>query len=505
MNSKKRATKSKNKKDLTRTHQTKTYKRTNRGRSSKNKSRKARKIKTISQNLLTKFEDVKDSQNVNLQEIFDKMNESGNKMDIEEKMTQEELYTEILNNINKYKQVINFQEEMNKIFISEVHEFLNFFMNFFNQITQTNEGDETSGLQRVKESFSRVEQLVNSKINLFESEKNTTEEKEAFMQILNNFFDFLNENLCGEQDDKPLVDSNTEVKLTEFIEEIKNFVEDLNMNEDFNNTEEVDYYEMECFSNKKNKREDRRRDKLLDTVFMKKSKAKFGEDDEIAKQIEELDLNDKQKRIYNHKSKIYRKVVAKTKKLFLRNFLQIFFVKENGIFSESYFSKVDKNLLSSYKKFRFYKIKFYFKTEETFDDIKKYIEFIRKLFSCHILTYKYNIIDNLNTGSYIDNNLTNSNSTNNTTKRSKMFIKVTISGVGKKQTLMKRLLINFLSADVKHDCLFKISLYSNIFDCMASNLKKFLNKSDEANSDYFYYTNISDNLMKKIISKSEIK
>lgn len=362
------------------------------------------------------------------------------------KKSQEDLWTEMENKLNYYRQAINFKEELNITYFSEIQIFVEFFINFFNKhITEINDQF------LIKESFSNIENLILRNYSLLE--KNDLESRELFL-ILNDLFNSLEENLkCFDLkfDCSQIIDKINELKSFGIKSEI--FDEGEKNSDKMLESRKIFEIPEENFlkTNKKN-------DILLSTVRIKRSTSRYGEDDEL---------------ILHHSSTTkpeYNTIMAKSRKLFLRNFLQIFLMKDNGIFSESNFSKIDKNLLNSYKKYKFYEMKFYFSLEECFKNISNYIEIIRKLFPRYIMIYKKN--------------------------NKKKFLKITICGIGKRQTLMKRKLINFMSGDVKQDCLFKISLYSNIFDCLTQSIEKL-----KSNKNYYFYTNFANGVLTKIIKK----
>jgi hypothetical protein len=364
------------------------------------------------------------------------------------KKSQEDIWTEIENKINCYKQAINFKEELNKTFFSEIQIFVEFFMNIFNKhLTDINDQF------LIKESFSNIENLILRNYSLLE--KNDLESRELFL-LLNDLFLNLEEKLKSFElkfDFSHIIDKINELKSYVLKSEI--------INEEMNNinTDQIpEFSKISEIHEGKNLKTSRKKDILLSTVRIKRSTSRYGEDDEL---------------IFRRSSTTkpeYNKIMAKSRKLFLRNFLQIFLMKDNGIFSESHFSKIDKSLLNSYKKYRFYEIKFYFSVEECFKDIAYYIEILRKLFPRYIMIYKNN--------------------------HKMKFLKITLCGVGKRQTLMKRKLINFMSGDVKQDCLFKISLFSNIFDCLTDSVQKL-----KSQKNYFFYTNFANGVLAKIIKK----
>jgi hypothetical protein len=158
--------------------------------------------------------------------------------------------------------------------------------------------------------------------------------------------------------------------------------------------------------------------------------------------------------------------VTKYKKFLAKNFLQIFYIKEGGIFSNSYFSNCDIEAFSSYKKYNFYKVKLCLSKTESITGIKTHTEYVKTLFNKHMLFY----IENPN----------------------KKFIKLIICGSGKKQNILKASLKRYLRNDIKYDSLIKISCFTNIYSAVVPSLQKYgLNN---------HSTNISDTLYNKLIS-----
>jgi hypothetical protein len=157
--------------------------------------------------------------------------------------------------------------------------------------------------------------------------------------------------------------------------------------------------------------------------------------------------------------------VKPSKRIMTENFLQIFFIKENGIFSNSYISNctIDK----TYKRFNFYKVKICISKTESMGMIKSHIEFIKKLFNRFILFY----IENPN----------------------KKFIKLIICGSGLDQRIIKNSLKNFLKENLKNDSLIKINFYTNIYSSILPSLRKY-------NSSTFYHSELTNSLYNKLIS-----
>jgi len=539
----------------------------------KTKTKSTRKVNnknsTVSKNLSKRFENVK-SERKDLKKIFEGMVENAEKRENEISentnlnlstsipLSNEEIFNEILNKMNSFQQVINFHEELNNQYVNEVQEFINYFMNYFNEFTR----NEDLAFVQFKEFFLKAEEIILNKLN-FISEINSDENLKnsliSFFDNCENSLHLMNKN-SNKNDYENVVGVSTSVSnnnnnqthpsdLFLIFSKIKNFAimlkEKINakdfsldsvnlkkMNQDINQLNYIDHTtdtnhindtnqinlnipnhnhkENLCnhteeksdnnyhsnfsrLARNKLKNSERKRMRLLETVKIKKSRKRYGEGDLLST---DKKLNNSEKfkdAYYGGKNSELKKIVEKSKKIFLRNFLQIYLIKENGLFSESYFSKVDRNCLSAYKNFKYYEVKIYFSISEETSDIERYILKIRKLFTCHIMTYKT-----------IDYN----------PQKKIRFLKISISGVGKKQSLMKRSLINFMSEEVKLNCLIKISLFSNVFDCMTKSLNEKLKrgrKSEEGNGidigidggeeNFFYYTNVKETLLNKIISR----
>lgn len=416
------------------------------GRAHSSRGTTGKKIrKSISLNLLNKFESVREPKKIDF-ELLQEFNPKHNNV------TNEELLNEIQNKVISYKQRVTFAEEMNNTYISEVQNFLNYFAIVFEKIYPHH------NLNQLKNSFATVENLVNMNMDLLYSsikDGSTTaripdtilQRKEAFLISLTSYFQILNDNVKFEKD-RSIID-----KMGRFIEQLKDYVLLSDINNNFpKNLVKDENLITESLNNigeltaTKNKKADKRRDQLNQTVYLNKTKS--------------VQTNHIDEEKHKH-------LIEKTERLFLRNFLQIYLVKENGIFSESSFSRCGKNGLESYKKYNFYEVKFYISLGEDIKDIKVYINQTRALFSKYIVLYKH--------------------------QEDKNFIKLVFSGIGKRQSVMKRNIINFMSGIVKKDCLFKISLFSNIYDCISANLTRYKN-----NHHYFMYSRFPGSLLRKI-------
>jgi hypothetical protein len=161
-------------------------------------------------------------------------------------------------------------------------------------------------------------------------------------------------------------------------------------------------------------------------------------------------------------SKHYQKVVAKNKQLYLASFQQLYLIKENGILSQTYFSKFDNNFSSN-----FCEIVCYFNIRERFSDVKAYIQSVRKWYRRFVILYRQDF--------------------------NKSFTKVIVSGVTLKQA--KKKLVKFVMNDVRENCLVKFSNFSRLkmcFDTVVSKLKK---------GYYYFSTNFAQ---EKFISLLEI-
>lgn len=432
----------------------------NRRYNEKNCNMNKRDNKPVSMNLLPKFEDVRENNNITTINIIEKL------MNSPDEINNEDIVNELQNKINTYKQVASYQHELNNIYVREVQNFVGYFEKKFEGVNV----NANNGLLKIKESFAKMEYLIQDNIHILDINEDSKDrmflsKKDMFLKNLEKLFSVLEDSLNNNSADND--------KMNDFLCEIKDYVcsnedmlkdgkEDLLLPETYENV-----VEFSCGKN--TSKSVKRKTELLDTVYLKKSRSRYCDKDVIIQ--------------HNLDEKNLQKIITKTDRLFLRNFMHVYLIKENGIFSESYFSKNDK--MYSYKNFRFYEVKYYFSREEDFKDIKKYIELTRKLYSKYIMLYKIEDKD-------------------------KKFMKLTISGVGKRQTLMKRHLINYMSETVKMDCLVKISMYSNIYDCMSTSLKGYIStKGSNSNANvkgkkpYYIYSNFNESLLNKLISSLE--
>lgn len=395
--------------------------------------KKSKKAEQVGINLLNKFEKVKRTDAV---DFLDLANET--------KHTTSELIREISNKINFYKQAVNNEEQLNLNFDKETKEFFIFFENFFNCFY------EIKDYESFKQILNRLKTIIEENDEIF---VNTAKKKEK-VEILNDIEEIMK---TIETNVKPEIEEKhqNQKKLKELIEGIMNFVISSDILKDYEDNVNRSKFEKK----EENIPQDiektfktiKKQSKLLETAYINKTKGKFGEQDEIY-----YDPN------------YISKLKDKTKHIFLRNFLQIFFIKEKGIFTESYFSKFDHKSLYSYRNFRYYELKFYFNAEESSQNIQLYIEMIISLFTKYILIYKE-----------IKNG----------------FIRITISGIGKKQKLFKRYLINLISGVIKKDCLAKLSHFSNLFDAVRKCIKNILYENVISN------TNFTNSMMEKILER----
>jgi hypothetical protein len=118
---------------------------------------------------------------------------------------------------------------------------------------------------------------------------------------------------------------------------------------------------------------------------------------------------------------------------------------------------------------------------EAFEDISSHINFLKSLFNKYLIIYKPTECRN--------------------------FIKVSICGVGKRQLMVQKSIAKLINSKVKKDCLIKISMYSNLFDCMEESMKKIL-ETDKQVSEYHHFSkehvfhsNIEEEMMNKILRR----
>jgi hypothetical protein len=384
----------------------------------------------ITQNLLEKFEKVREKKEIDLNQL----------PIIHVKENRHDVLNEIKNKINFYKQRVNYIEGCNNIFENKVKSFINYFQNIFDNFKREDE----IGLLKARNCYSEMEKLIYEEVLVKNNFSLFTFERllEKINQIHENMENF---NDHGKKD-----------KIASFIENLENFAE-----KEINNEEPKFLDNGLNFSNKKisiyNTYENNSKSqKLSETVYLKKSKSACAERDIIYQ--------------YNNET-LVNKIRKKSNQLFLRNFVIFYLIKENGIFSETYFSNFKLNYLTTrYKNFKFYSIKFCFSKFETNDNLKKYIFQCKNLFSKYVMINKEKINND--------------------------FIKICISGIGKKQSVMKRKLINLLSEEINFDCIFKISLFSNVFDVLRKSLEKIC-----FDKNYIFHTNFTRSQLKNIINK----
>lgn len=232
-------------------------------------------------------------------------------------------------------------------------------------------------------------------------------------------------------------------------------------------------------TNKKKKRTNKIREKLLSTAYIKKSKSIYGEYDLLfspeAEDHENKSININSNLNFQTINPSDNQIKNRNSKLLLRNFLQIFLVKQNEIFSKYFYSKYDPSVLYEYRKFKFYEIKFCISLTEDYNDNSSHLKFLKSLFNKYLMIY-------------------NKTECNN-------FIKITICGVGKRQSVIQKSITKLINSQIKTNCLIKISMFSNILDCMKGNIKKIM---DSAIKDsYIYHSNFNMHIFKKILKLSK--
>lgn len=145
---------------------------------------------------------------------------------------------------------------------------------------------------------------------------------------------------------------------------------------------------------------------------------------------------------------------------------KIYYVKENGIFSQYSISKSNVKA----EKYRFYEVKFCISNEEDVDNIKGAIEKLKKLFKKFIIVYKPDLGRN--------------------------FVTVYLSGIGLKQDSMKKKIFNIIKS-IDKSCLIKLSLFSNIYDCLRTNIMKVVNIN--SSNFYFHHSNYSEKFIENTL------
>lgn len=410
--------------------------------------------------LLERFAQVKDQINMNTARLNEEVYSSNHKGTNQKSADA----TSIFERLSYFRELINLKEDENANYDIILREFFNFFEGQFSNIYNFKNPNP------LLEIIHKVEQVLieNESVLLDKNNLNSGTNKKQVLTKISELFSQAEDSLKLDEEKE----NENMSRLKDFSYLVKTFAR--------NNL--IDLSELKLLdenthaSQRKAERSYKNREKLLSSVYLKKSKSQFGEEDKITPIDEEgnsIDNDD----LFNVDDNSHNK----GQKLVLINFLQIYLVKEGGIFSESYISKYDHTMLYSYRKYRYYEIKLSLLREESIEKISEYIETVTSLFVKYIIAYKREH----ECENYKDKEHNNK------------LVKLIFCGYGKKQSSVKSGLVDLLSDKVYHDCMIKISHFSNIFDCMKGTLRKCLTKGV-----YVYHSNLSQNLYKKLLKKT---
>ena len=132
-----------------------------------------------------------------------------------------------------------------------------------------------------------------------------------------------------------------------------------------------------------------------------------------------------------------RKIYKKVKTMY--NFKKLYYIKDNGIISQTFFSQGEEQYSI------YYEIKCYLNINENFNDIRRYIQSIKRFFKEFVILYR-----------------------NNCSK----FMKLIIIGKGFRDIKFR---MRKLLYCIKYNCLFKISFFKN-YDLLNQNVHIRINK-----------------------------
>jgi hypothetical protein len=353
--------------------------------------------------------------------------------------------------LNHFRHIIQ-RKEVEKINFEENSKL---FFDFFEQ--KFTEFYTFKDISEIKEKINFIENCIqNNKHILFE--KNSPD-KNRLLTSLNDLFLKFEENFThkiNQDEDKQSIE-----KLKNVSTVIKNYAK-LKVGKDGNFTMEND---IQLKSNllQITNRTAKKRNKLLESVYIQKSRNRtsIGEDDEII----QTNIKESDKKKYKP---------TKNRKLLLKNFLQIYVVKEGDILSQSFYSKYDRTVLYSYRHYKFYEIKICLSNQESVEDITEYLSYIKtNLIPKYLIVFR--------------------------TKQMGNFTKISISGVGNKQSTVRKGINTLITGIIKRDCLIKCSLFSNVFDCISGSIKRCFNP--HYSEKYCYHYNFEPGLMKKLMKK----
>jgi hypothetical protein len=330
-----------------------------------------------------------------------------------------------------YDQLLEKEEEISSTRHSYIDNFFEYMENKFAEMY------EYIDIAEMRETLKEIESFINSHKTITSYEEEIIEKLKALRDEINSI-----------HMEKTSQDNINELKL--FTYKVKCFTDKIIQQQ--TNTIPNDNNNNMPISHKKLLFSERRANELQSAVYVDRSKNK---DDEVKIIQNDLFLSDEKR---------FKK--TEFKKFLAENFLQIFYVKEKGIFSSSYISNCKVDAFKSYKKYNFYKIKLYVSKNESIDSLKGHLNFMTGLFDKFIIFYFEN--------------------------RNKKFIKLVICGKGKKQNIVKNSLKKYLRNNFEYDTLIKLSMFTNIYSSILPSLRKY----EHCN----YSTNLSNTLYNKLIS-----
>jgi hypothetical protein len=399
---------------------------------------------------------------------------------------------EIYDKLNYYRDWVEQKDDELFQFEQNKHEFFEFFENQFNEIYKVKDLSESHSCIAELENLLFSDEKIKEK---FIEKKMTLRDKKNFMDKIKTLMKFLERDLkFDRQKENRAIEKlqNFSKKIREMTKNLDDTTESKKENLNYENLPTERKFSghghgpgtteknVKFQTNKKKKRTNRRREQLLSTAYLKKSKSAYGEDDylfspEPEEQIKETNNINITNNLNSNLQplQVENQIKITKTKLLLRNFLQIYLVKQNEIFSKYFYSKYDHSVLYEYRKFKFYEIKFCISLSEDFSDISNHIEFLKSLFNKYLMIYNKTECSN--------------------------FLKISICGVGKRQSVIQKSITKLINTQVKKDCLIKISMFSNIFNCMEGNVKKIRNPVVKDN--YVFHSNMCEQMFKKILNK----
>jgi hypothetical protein len=170
-----------------------------------------------------------------------------------------------------------------------------------------------------------------------------------------------------------------------------------------------------------------------------------------------LSLSDEDEEVDTHN---LQKLIKTNKKFYEEKFQQLFLIKENGIVSQTYFSKADNTMTSLYCE-----AVCYFHIKERPGDVRVYIQTLRRLFNKYVILYRHD--------------------------EEKSLIKVIVSGLAYKRNT-KRKVVRFIMQIAKENCMIKFSNFSKFSAC-------FEGVGNKIRRNYYFYTNIENSKLATLI------